>query len=174
MRIFLLVIGPCLLFMNSAVAQQDDPFYDTIVLLYEDEERGLRHYERGEHEKAFEYLSRTAIRGLKKSQYILAFMFLKGEHVERSILLGMGWLGVAAESGEPEWQALFDGLYERSNPQQRQMIDSKVDQYVAQYGMKAMNVSCALQPVTGSRRQEVRCLKSDGPADTIYPVEMRP
>lgn len=174
MRIFLLIICSCLLFMTSAVAQQDDPFYDSIVLLYEDEERGLRHYERGEHEKAFEYLSRTAVRGLKKSQYILAFMFLKGEHVERSILLGMGWLGVAAESGEPEWQSLFDGLYERSNPQQRQMIDSKVDQYVSQYGMKAMNVSCALQPVTGSRRQEVRCLKSDGPADTIYPVEMRP
>jgi TPR repeat protein len=169
--ILLLVAG---LLASPAQAQLMDSKFESIVQMYEDEERGLRHYERGDYDKAFEYLSETAARGLKKSQYILAFMFLKGEHVDKSILLGMGWLGVAAESGDEEWIKLYDGLYGRASPAQQVMIDSKVEQYKRQYGAKTMNVSCALQPVTGSRRQEYRCLKTEGPAYTIYPVEMSP
>ena len=155
-------------------AQLMDSRFESIVQMYEDEEKGLRHYERGDYDKAFEFLSETAIRGLKKSQYILAFMFLKGEHVDKSILLGMGWLGVAKESGDEEWVKLYDGLYARAAPAQQAMIDSKVAQYVNQYGLKAMNVTCAQTPVTGSRRVEYRCLKTEGPAFEIIPVELQP
>ena len=157
-----------------ADAQYHDAKFESIVQMYEDEERGLRYYERGDFDRAFEYLSETAIRGLKESQYVLAFMFLKGQHVEKSILLGMGWLGVAMESGNENWISLYDGLYGKANATQQAMIDGKVEQYRRQYGMGAMNVSCAQQAITGSRRLENRCLKVEGPANTIYPVEMPP
>lgn len=159
--------------VSTADAQYHDAKAESIVQMYEDEERGLRYYERGEFDRAFEYLSETATRGLKESQYILAFMFLKGQHVERSILIGMGWLGVAMESGNEDWINLYDGLYGKANAAQQAMIDGKVEQYRRQYGMRAMNVSCAQQAVTGSRRLERRCLKVEGPTNTIYPVEMR-
>ena len=72
---------------------------------------GIKFYENGEYEKAFHELSELAAWGYKDSQYALAFMFLKGLYVEQSILIGMGWLGVAAESNIEEWTALFDKLY---------------------------------------------------------------
>lgn len=158
----------------AAHAQLTDARFESIVDMYEDEERGLRHYERGDHDKAFEILSETATRGLKKSQYVLAFMFLKGEHVSKSTLLGMAWLGVAKESGDEEWVQLFDGLYGRLNEAQQKMVDAKVAQYVERYGMDVMNVSCDRLPVTGSRRVETRCLKIEGPAAPIVPVELQP
>ncbi|MCB1845280.1 MAG: hypothetical protein KDI09_20095, partial [Halioglobus sp.] len=158
---------------SSAEAQYQDSKFESIVQMYEDEERGLRYYERGDFDRAFEYLSETAIRGLKESQYVLAFMFLKGQYVEKSILLGMGWLGVAIESGNENWISLYDGLYAKTNAAQQAMIDAKVEQYKRQYGMRAMNVSCAQQAITGSRRLEYRCLKTEGQEQTIYPVEMR-
>ncbi|ANO52281.1 SEL1-like repeat protein [Woeseia oceani] len=157
---------------TPAGAQFHDSKFESIAQLYGDEERGLRYYERGEYDRAFEYLSETATRGLKKSQYLLAFMFLKGQHVDKSILLGMSWLGVAAESGNEEWVNLYNRLYASSNPAQQQMIDRKVEQYKRQYGMQVMNVHCTEQPVTGSRRPEHRCLKTDGPAHEIFPVEL--
>ena len=173
MKILTLFLVSVLL-VAPAHAQRMDSKFESIVQMYEDEEKGLRHYENGNYDKAFEFLSETAIRGLKKSQYILAFMFLKGEHVNKSILLGMGWLGVAKESGDEEWVKLYDGLYARAAPAQQAMIDSKVAQYVNQYGLKAMNVTCAQTPVTGSRRLEYRCLKTEGPAFEIIPVELQP
>ncbi|MEQ9564010.1 MAG: hypothetical protein RLN69_15935, partial [Woeseiaceae bacterium] len=71
------------------------------------EKSGLRYYEQGDYPSAFEALSGTAVRGLKPSQYILSFMFLKGQYVDQSVLLGMAWLGVAKESQEPEWMELY-------------------------------------------------------------------
>ena len=149
--------------------------WESIAHLYQKEEAGLRHYERGDYDKAFEDLSETAIRGLKKSQYILAFMFMKGQHVEKSTLLGLGWLGVARESGQKEWVDLYDSIYELTTPAQQTMIDAKVEQYIAWYGSVAQNVECSEQHSTvGSRRKESSCLKVDGPQYEIHPVELRP
>ncbi len=96
--------------------------------MYKQESTGLRYYERGNYAKAFENLSATAARGFKESQYILAFLFLKGQHVETSLVLGMGWLGVAVESEDPEWIELYQSIYQRAPPEQQQLIDVKVEQ----------------------------------------------
>ena len=60
---------------------QEDDLDPRIEVLYKNEASGIQQYERGEHDKAFELLSETAVQGLKDSQYVMAFMFLKGEHV---------------------------------------------------------------------------------------------
>ena len=168
------LLATAFLLALPAQAQLTDSRFESIVQMYEDEDVGLRHYERGNYDKAFDILSETAARGLKKSQYILSFMFLKGEHVNRSALLGLAWLGVAIESGDDEWIAQYDALYGRLNAAQQAMVDTKVAQYRERYGMAVMNVSCDKMPVTGSRRVETRCVKVEGPAAPIYPVELAP
>ena len=149
--------------------------WESISTLYQREEAGLRHYERGDYDRAFGHLSETGIRGLKKSQYILAFMFMKGQHVEKSTLLAMAWLGVAKESGEKEWVDLYNSIYELATPVQKTMIDAKVAQYVAWYGGTAQNVECSKRHATvGSRRVESNCVKIEGPRYEIHPIELRP
>ena len=148
---------------------------ESIAHLYQKQDAGLRHYERGDFDKAFEDLSETAIRGLKKSQYILAFMFMKGQHVNKSTLLAMGWLGVAKESGDQEWIDLYKSIYDLTTPAQQSMIDAKVAQYVDWYGMVSQNVECSKRHATvGSRRKEARCLKVEGPRYDLHPVELTP
>lgn len=170
------------LFLSSSALSQvttglpdftrDDDLDPEIELLYKNEASAIKQYDRGNFKRAFELLSETAVQGLKKSQYILAFMFLKGEHVDKSILLGMAWLGVAKESEQEEWVELFDNMYARANATQQAMINAKVEQYVAQYGLRATNVTCSRAQVTGSRRYEMRCIKTGRANADPIPLEL--
>lgn len=63
--------------------------------LFLQERLGIKKYYAGEYKESFELLSQTATWGLKESQYFLAFMFMKGQHVQQSSVLGMAWLAVA-------------------------------------------------------------------------------
>ncbi len=158
----------------TAAANGQDSKIESVERLYKQESTGLRHYDRGNFEKAFENLSTTAARGFKESQYILAFMFLKGQHVESSLVLGMGWLGVAIESEDPEWIELYQSIYQRASPEQRQFIDVKVAQYVEQFGLVTQNVTCSRRSSAGTRRIESRCIKDAEKVSPIYPIELGP
>ena len=142
--------------LAAAAAFGQDSKLESVERLYKQESTGLRHYNSGNYGKAFDNLSTTAARGFKESQYILAFMFLKGQHVEASLVLGMGWLGVAIESEEPEWIELYQSIYQRASAEQRQLIDVKVLQYVKQFGLAAQNVTCSRRQSAGTRRIESR------------------
>lgn len=139
---------------------------EQLSALFDKEARGIRAYTGGRYESAFNMLSDTASRGMKESQYVLALMFLKGEYVDKSILIGLGWLGVAIESGNEEWNKTFNTLYESMNDAQRAMVDAKVNDYVAKYGTVIQGIACKKRTAAGSRRIEVRCDKSVG----NYPV----
>ena len=139
---------------------------EQISALFDKEARGIRAYSGGRYESAFNILSATASNGMKESQYVLALMFLKGEYVDKSILIGLGWLGVAIESGNEEWNNTFNTLYESMNDAQRAMVDAKVNDYVAKYGTVIQGIACKKRTAAGSRRIEVRCDKSVG----NYPV----
>ncbi|HEX9851561.1 MAG TPA: hypothetical protein VGA68_01035 [Woeseiaceae bacterium] len=167
--------GICALALASLVAPAavaQDSKVESVERLYKQESTGLRHYNSGNYEKAFDNLSTTAARGFKESQYILAFMFLKGQHVDASLVLGMGWLGVAIESEEPEWIELYDSIYERVSPEQQQLIEAKVAQYVAQFGRETQNVTCSRRQSAGTRRIESRCIKDTERLYPIFPVEL--
>ncbi len=99
---------------------------------------------------------------MKESQYLLSLMFMKGEGVDRSILIGLGWLGVAIESGNKEWNNTFNTVYESMSDTQRAMIDDKVKDYVEKYGSVVQGVTCAKRAAVGSRRIELRCEKVVG------------
>ncbi len=130
--------------------------------LYKKEINGIRAYDNGEYETAFEYLSDTAAKGLKESQYLLSIMFMQGQGTNKSILIGLAWLGVAIESGNEEWQKTYDTMYQALNTAQRSMVDEKVQQYVEKYGSDKQGVTCSKRTAVGDRNFELRCAKNQG------------
>ena len=161
-RTFLFLIP--LLVSFSATAEMFES--ERIYALHDKELRGARAYVDGRFESAFKLLRDTASKGLKESQYLLSLMFLKGEGVNKNILIGLGWLGVAIESGDEEWNNTFKTLYDSMNDTQKAMIDEKVKDYVAKYGGVVQGVNCANRSAAGSREVGMRCDKSPG----NYPV----
>ncbi len=135
---------------------------EQIRALYGKESGGVRAYQAGRYESAFDILSDTASQGMKESQYLLALMFMKGEGVDKSVLIGLGWFGVAVESGNEEWNKTFNTLYESMSDAQQAMIDGKVKEYVAKYGNDVQGVTCAKRKTAASRRIELRCDKAPG------------
>ena len=146
---------------------------DQINALFERETDGIRAYQRADHATAFKILSNTATKGLKESQYLVALMFMKGEGVNQSILIGLGWLGVAKESGNEDWINTFDTFYAALNERQRRMVDEQVLRYVERYGGKAQGVTCARRTSAGSRQVRLLCDKAAG-SYPDYEIELVP
>jgi TPR repeat protein len=155
----LLVLIATLISLSAAAELYEN---EQVLALYEKEASGVRAYLDGRYESAFGILSDTARRGMKESQYLLSLMFMKGEGIGKSVPIGIGWLGVAIESGDEEWNLTFKKIYDSLNDAQRAIIDDKVEDYVAKYGSAAQGVSCAERTVAGSRRVELRCDKAVG------------
>ncbi|MBA6392398.1 sel1 repeat family protein [Colwellia sp. BRX10-3] len=132
---------------------------------------GITQYKKGNYKKAFYLLKEPAAWGYKGSQYVLAYMFLKGQYVEQSILLGMGWLGVAKEANVKEWNEEYKSFYSYATVQQKQNIDEIVNEYVKKYGLKSQHVTCQKSINTSSNRVDVKCHKYEG-LSTLYEVDM--
>jgi TPR repeat protein len=130
--------------------------------LYKKEISGIRAYDDGEYDTAFKYLSDTASKGLKESQYLVSIMFMQGQGTNKSILFGLAWLGVAIESGNEDWQSTFDTMYKALNEAQRTMVDEKIREYAEKYGSAPQGVTCAKRTTAGSRKIELRCAKNQG------------
>ena len=148
-------------------------FYDSfqIETIYDNEASGLSFYQQGDYGKAFGLLRHTAAQGMKRSQYILGFMFMKGEGVDKNMLFGLTWLGLAAESGNDEWQETFDGFYERLSDAQKSMLDDKIRDYREKYGAHIQGVTCSRRSVGSSRRKDWVCVKSEGNYP-VYDIEL--
>ncbi|BDX07959.1 sel1 repeat family protein [Planctobacterium marinum] len=130
--------------------------------LFLQERLGIKKYNAGEYQESFELLSETATWGLKESQYFLAFMFMKGQHVQQSSVLGMAWLAVANEVKRDDWQQQYDTFYNAASAPLQTRIDAKKAEYIAKFGLKAQNMTCAEQIQTYSIKRKVRCSKGPG------------
>jgi len=108
---------------------------------------GADAHKKGDFSSAYDNLSFAAQSGMKEAQYLLGFMYLKGEYVQRSIPVGMAWLGTALEIENKDWSALYSRVYHSLNEQQQVFIDRKVSQYIDIYGMDIQNVDCQLTSV---------------------------
>ena len=128
---------------------------------------GADAHKKGDFSSAYDNLSFDAQSGMKEAQYLLGFMYLKGEYVQRSIPVGMAWLGTALEIENKDWSALYSRVYHSLNEQQQVFIDRKVSQYIDIYGMDIQNVDCQLTSVIGSRKLAQRCTKQ---ADRLTPL----
>jgi len=130
--------------------------------IYENETSGLKFYEAGKYEQALGLLKETAALGMKRSQYILGFMFLRGEGVARNPLIGLTWMGLATESGNEEWQATYDQMYQALNDAQRVVLERKIEEYRRKYGSVVQGITCAKTKIVGSRKVDWVCRKSEG------------
>lgn len=146
--------------------------YISIPKLVRTEKRGIKEYRRGNYKKAFKLLGESASWGLKQSQYYLSFMFLKGQHVPQSTVIGMGWLGVAIEADVDEWSETYTMLYEAASPALKARIDAKVDQYIGQFGAEAQAITCTTVVRLGSRVPVPECFPRPEVVTTRYPVEL--
>ena len=152
-RIFLLLVFAQLFGVGSAA------YAATVDSLIAVERTGIRDYERESFADAARNLTTAAEGGMKLSQYMLAFMYLRGQYVQQSLVEGMAWLGVAKESGEKEWVDTYKKIYKTAKPAQRTAIDKRQAQLVILYGMKAQGVSCSRRRELGSNRMAVSCIK---------------
>lgn len=154
----------------SSYVGANSTVYKTWDHIYKQEKKGIRQYQKGKYEQAFDSLRVPAQTGLKDAQYALAFMYLKGLHVPQSLEIGMAWLGVANEIGIEEWQETFDMLYAQVSPELQNKIDQKVSEYIQMYGMETQNLTCTRQARTGSRRVRLNCMKMEG-TTPLYELE---
>ena len=157
-----------LITMPSFAALYDATQLDNI---YENERAGLQMYESGEYEKAFAMLKKTAAQGMKSSQYVLGFMFMKGQGIDKNLLFGLAWMGLATEAKNDEWQQTFDRFYNTLNAAQQSMLDDKIEEYRKKFGASAQGITCAKAAAVGSRRQDIICRKSEG-SYVEYDIEM--
>ena len=98
-------------------------------------------------------------------------MFLKGEYVQQSTLLGMGWLGVATETKTKDWTEQYNAFYGAADSKLKRQIDGIVKEYIKRYGMKAQNITCEKLSSIGALSYNHRCHRSDR-LSTIYPVDV--
>lgn len=146
---------------------------DQINALYEKQLDGMHAYEAGDFDRAFRVLGDGATKGLKDSQYLIAIMFMKGEGVAKNMLVGLGWLGVAIESGNEEWSNTYNSFYDALNERQREMVDEQVRRYKEKYGGKVQGVTCARRTAVGDRQIKLRCNKVAGTYPE-YELELTP
>jgi hypothetical protein len=132
--------------------------------------KGISQYKKGNYEQAFHLLKEPAAWGYKGSQYALAFMFLKGQYVQQSTLLGMGWLGVAIESGVKEWSDHYNNFYAAASDKKKLEIDMIVKEYIKRYGLKSQHVTCS-KGINSIKLTSVQCHKYET-LSILYPVDM--
>ena len=168
MKNLILALTVTLLALPAFAAHYDKKQIDD---LYENEASGLRYYKRGDFPKAFSILSRTAALGMKNSQYILGFMFIKGEGVDKNVLIRLAWMGLATELGSDEWVENYEGLYNSLSHTHKSMVDQKVREYGENFGASVQGVTCSKTAEVGSRAIRWKCRKVEG-AYTVHEIEM--
>ena len=135
------------------------------------EMKGLKYYKREEFEKAFSLLQEPAAWGYKGAQYALAFMFLKGQHVEQSTLLGMGWLAVAKEANVKDWNNQYISIYSSGTELDKLKFDKIADVYISRYGLSAQHVTCGRSTSVTTRVFKIDCHKNEG-VGVLYDVDL--
>lgn len=135
------------------------------------EVNGIKSYKNGDFEAAFNYLKEPAAWGYKGSQYAIAFMFLKGQHVQQSTLLGMGWLGVATEANVQEWSEQYATFYAAASAEEQAEFDRLRALYIERFGLAAQNVTCTKSQSTTTRRVNVSCHKYGG-LGILYDIDL--
>jgi len=141
----------------------------TAVLM--DERAGIQAYKAGDFSKAFERLKGPALHGLKQAQYLIAFMFLKGQHVDQSLIIGMGWLGVAKESKIKSWQSVYDQIYDNATIEKKALIDNKVAEYIEKFGSRTQKIKCVNRVPVGRKNTRIECNKQEG-ITPLYDIEL--
>jgi len=156
--------------VSISIHAQSADVFTTPIEIKRGQYEGADLYEDGKLEEAFAVLSMAAQRGMKTAQYLLGFMFLKGEYVDQSLLVGMAWLGVAGEADHDDWHATYKQIHDSLPANVQAAVDAKLAIYVELYGVGTQKIRCARRARTGQRRLEEICDKN-GSDTPLYSLE---
>ena len=149
-------------FDNSIRAQSMDPQYEEVRLLFLAEERGADLYRVGDFEAAYRELEAPAANGLKIAQQIMAFMYMRGEGVEKHPAKGVALLGLAAESGDRSVRRQYRRALGAVPDQYREVVEQQVAYYIERYGMEAQGITCKRANRPQSHFMAMDCTKEVG------------
>ena len=156
----------------TIVAENGDKYFKSLESIEAELNQGMKLYKDGSYEKAYTILSELSQWGIKDAQAILGNMFLKGEHVDKSVERGLAWLGVAKEDGmQKSAVESFDYIYQQLSAEHQTYMDQKIVAYIEKYGAEAQNFQCKSRQVIGSNLRENSCLKVAGSSSKLYPIE---
>ena len=79
----------------SIISENGDEYFKSLEEIEFELNEGMKLYKKGEYEQAYVILSELSQWGIKDAQTVLGNMFIKGEHVDKSVERGLAWLGVA-------------------------------------------------------------------------------
>lgn len=125
--------------------------------LFSIERQGIKLHKKGNYKKAFPKLYKTAMWGLKDSQYFLGIMYLKGQYVNQDIIKGMGFLGVANEASIKEREELFNNIYNELSDKIKRQVDASIKEFISKIGLDVKGLKCTKTSDVGSRVKVVNC-----------------
>ncbi len=131
--------------------------YKSIVKLRNIEKSGIKHYKKQNYKQAYEKFIVSAKWGLKHAQYFLGVMYLKGQYVKQSTLVGTAWVGVANEQKVVEWDKTYNEVYQMLTDEQKTRIDKEVKIYISKYGLKANELDCSSNPAKSPENYMLFC-----------------
>lgn len=149
-------------FDNSITAQSMDPQYEEVRLLFLAEERGMDLYRVGDFEGAHKELEAPAANGLKIAQQLMAFMYMRGEGVQKHPAKGVALLGLAAESGDRGVRRQYRKALDAVPDEYRDVVEQQVQFYIERYGMAAQGVTCKRANRPQSHFMAMDCTKAPG------------
>ncbi|MDQ7049913.1 MAG: hypothetical protein Q9M92_10380 [Enterobacterales bacterium] len=146
-------------FLLSALALADSS--KTTWRLQMEELKGSKLYKNGQFERAFKLLQPLAQIGLKQAQYFVAFMYMQGQGTQADPIAGMAWLAVAKESNITKWKQQYQQAVSLLNPQQKEQLAIKQQQFIELYGMKKQRIICEVRQHSTRARDKrvILCFK---------------
>lgn len=142
---------------NNRVSQQE--IEDT----YRAKKQGEHLYRGGKYKEAVQFLEFAAQRGFKHAQSQLGSIYVNGlGDVERDVVQGVGWLGVAA-SGESDAKIrdLFDDVWKNLPKAHQEKLQGVIDKFKEMYDGSRTRVSCGLDQRAGTNTRVLRCKFQD-------------
>lgn len=135
---------------------------------YRAQTQGRQLYIAEKYKDALPYLEFAAVRGFKEAQRLLGEIYINGlGDIERDIVQGIGWLGVAASGeSEPEIRQLYESVRERLPAQHNETFDKVVAQYTQNYDGRRTRVVCEMVQQAGTHGKMMRCRYLD---ENLYP-----
>jgi TPR repeat protein len=132
----------------------------------------LRKAQHNDKSKSFDSMLKYAKYGEKVAQFMVGNFYLTGIGTKADPLEGLIWMGVALEQKVPEWQKAYDGLTAKLPADQIAMLQGKIDERKALYGVKAQHMSCVTQAtVVGSNMRYHVCNKKLDSAQRVTVVK---
>ncbi|MFT5209912.1 MAG: TPR repeat protein [Flavobacterium sp.] len=152
-------IASLLITFGSTLLAEDKITQAKFAELQRMENAGVKQFKKDSFKKAYKKLILPAKQGLKQSQYLIGFMYLRGHHVEQSLVEGLAWIGVAKEAAVDDWSKTYDAVYGLTTEDQRAKLKPLQALYIKRYGLETQQLECVNRSKSGSRRLVIECVK---------------